>query len=59
MFLGVFREFRHSSPFVAQALPLPLCVIMGDELAAEPLPTHPLPNPIQIYLGDVFKALGP
>jgi len=24
-----------------------------------PLPTHPLPNPIQIYLGDVFKALGP
>ena len=35
MFLGVFRVFRHSSPFVAQALPLPLCVIMGDELAAE------------------------
>ena len=33
--IGVFRVFRHSSPFVAQALPLPLCVIMGDELAAE------------------------
>ena len=33
MFLGVFRVFRHSSPFVAQALPLPVCVIMGDELA--------------------------
>ena len=85
MFVGVFR---HSSPFVAQALLLclssgPILVIMGDDQAAEteyakhkcdpsigisdlevylaifplappPLPTHPLPNPTQISLGDVF-----